>query len=240
VSASSSHASRLHAVLFDLDGTLLDTAPDMVGSLVALQAEQGDPPIKYEIGRAYVSNGTTGLLRIAFGTIDDSRHERLHKRFIEIYAGRLALETRLFPGMECVLGHLEESGTPWGVVTNKPSALTDPLLRTLDLHRRCACVVSGDTVAQRKPHPDPLLYALSQIGSGKSRHPGDAGETVSRTSVYVGDARRDVMAGRAAGMRTVAATYGYIPPEENPDTWGADTLVSDPAGLLRVLEYFGG
>jgi phosphoglycolate phosphatase len=220
------HATGLGAVLFDLDGTLLDTAPDMVGSLTALQTEEGDAPIRYDIGRAYVSNGVTGLLRVAFGDIGETRRERLRRRFLEIYAGRLARETMLFPGMEELLARLDAFGTPWGVVTNKPSDLTEPLLRDLGLRQRCACVVSGDTLAQRKPHPEPLLFALSQI------------PVRAELAVYIGDAHRDVIAGRAAGMRTVAATYGYIPPEEDPQTWGADALASDASTLLRLIEAY--
>lgn len=216
----------LGAVLFDLDGTLLDTAPDMVGSLNELQLEEGDSPLDYDICRAHVSNGVAGLLRIAFDEIGDSRRERLHKRFLEIYAGRLARETSLFPGIAEVLARIESLGTPWGVVTNKPAAFTEPLLRELQLRSRCACVVSGDTIAQRKPHPEPLLHALAQMGHQRG------------LAVYIGDARRDVAAGKAAGMMTVAATYGYIPPNEDPHTWGADALVSDPPALLRLIEGY--
>lgn len=221
-----SRASALRAVLFDLDGTLLDTAPDMVGSIHQLQLEEGEDLIDYEIGRAHVSNGAVGLLRVAFNDIEDARREQLRKRFLEIYAGRLALYTVLFPGMAEVLGRLDNFNTPWGVVTNKPSAFTEPLLRELHLRERCACVVSGDTVAQRKPHPEPLLHALAQMGN----HTGVA--------VYIGDARRDVIAGKAAGMMTVAALYGYIPAEEDPHTWGADALVSDPSALFRLIEGY--
>jgi phosphoglycolate phosphatase len=217
----------LRTVLFDLDGTLLDTAPDMVGSLNALRLEEGEAQIDYMLARAYVSNGVTGLLKIAFGEIQDERRERLRGRFLEIYSARLAQATTLFPGIADVLQRLESQGTPWGIVTNKPSDLTEPLLEELALRPRCACVVSGDTVSRRKPHPEPLLHALSQIPPGNG------------TAIYVGDAHRDVLAGRAAGMHSVAAAYGYIPPDDDPFTWGADEIVSDTAALLRLIEAYG-
>jgi phosphoglycolate phosphatase len=139
----------------------------------------------------------------------------------------LAQATTLFPGIADVLQRLESQGTPWGIVTNKPSDLTEPLLEELALRPRCACVVSGDTVSRRKPHPEPLLHALSQIPPGNG------------TAIYVGDAHRDVLAGRAAGMHSVAAAYGYIPPDDDPFTWGADEIVSDTAALLRLIEAYG-
>ncbi|MCC7258995.1 MAG: phosphoglycolate phosphatase [Gammaproteobacteria bacterium] len=217
------HLPRLSAVLFDLDGTLLDTAPDMVAALNALRAEEDAPALPYEASRAQVSNGALGMLRFAFGDLPEERRGRLHQRYLALYAARLTTGTRLFPGMDAVIGWLEAARVPWGVVTNKPAHLTDPLLATLGLRKRCACVVSGDTTAERKPHPLPLLHGLGMIPA----EPGRA--------VYVGDAARDIAAGRAAGMRTVAALYGYIPPEEVPERWGADHHVAAPADLPALL-----
>ncbi len=214
---------RLSAVLFDLDGTLLDTAPDMVAALDALRAEEAAGPLPYAAARAQVSNGALGLLRFAFGELPETSRSRLHQRYLELYAARLAVHTQLFPGMDAVIGWLEAATIPWGVVTNKPAALTEPLLATLGLRARCACVVSGDTTAERKPHPLPLQHALDAIASDAAR------------SVYVGDAARDIAAGRAAGMHTIAALYGYIPPGEVPQQWGADYHVSDPAALVPLL-----
>lgn len=210
-------------VLFDLDGTLLDTAPDMVAVLHQVQAEENRAPLPYAQARCHVSHGVTGLLRIAFGELAEQERERLRLRYLENYAARLVVETALFAGMQQVLARLEDLGIPWGIVTNKPASLTEPLLERLGLRPRCACVVSGDTTARRKPHPEPLLHALSLIAAA----PGAA--------YYVGDAERDIVAGRAAGMRTVAALYGYIPPEEDPSAWGADHRVDSPAGLLAIL-----
>jgi phosphoglycolate phosphatase len=217
-------SGTIRAVLFDLDGTLLDTAPDMVAVLHRVQAEEGRTPLPYPFARRYVSHGVLGLLRAAFGELEAGQRARLQRRYLEAYAARLAVETTLFDGMAAVLGQLEAARIPWGVVTNKPGHLTEPLLRQLGLRTRCACVVSGDTVAERKPHPEPLLHALRLIPAP----PHDA--------VYVGDAQRDIAAGRAAGLRTIAALYGYIPPEDDPAGWGADHDVASPAELLPILE----
>jgi len=214
------------ALLFDLDGTLLDTAPDMVATLTRVRCEEGLAPLGYGMARAHVSNGVNGLLRLGFGDLTQDRHARLHTRFLLIYAARLAEETRLFAGMPDVLQATEAAGVPWGIVTNKPAALTEPLLALLDLRQRCACVVSGDTVANRKPHPEPLLHAAGLLG------------VAATGAVYVGDAERDIAAGSAAGMRTVAALYGYIPPGEDPRGWGASARIDSPLELLDLL--FGG
>lgn len=211
------------AVLFDLDGTLLDTAPDMVATLDLVMGEESRPPLAYEHARNHVSNGVLGLLRLAFGELEDGERNRLRQRFLQLYAERLALATRLFPGMDAVLDRLDASGVPWGVVTNKPAAFTEPLLDRLLLLQRCACVVSGDTLPQRKPDPAPLLHALRQIG------------VTPAAAIYVGDAARDIAAGRAAGMRTVAALYGYIPHEENASIWGADHHIRHPSELFAIL-----
>ena len=218
----------LQAVLFDLDGTLLDAAPDMVGALNDLRAEQSLAPIDYAVARAHVSHGAFGLVDIAFGKIDAAKRLRLRDRFLEIYAGRVATATTLFDGMETVLNQVEADGLAWGVVTNKPGNLTEPLLAALGLLSRCACVVSGDTVAKRKPHPEPLLHAMRQINA--KLKPGDGAQLM-----YVGDADRDIQAGKAAGMITVAATYGYIPPDDDPLHWNADHLIEHPPQLLDIL-----
>ncbi len=210
-------------MLFDLDGTLLDTAPDMVAALDQLQAEESRQPLAYERARAYVSSGVLGMLRAAFGDLPEPERERLRERFLHLYVGRLAVGTRLFAGMDQVLALLEGAGTPWGVVTNKPAYLTEPLLEQLALRARCACVVSGDTLPRRKPHPDPLVHALGMIPAAAD------------CAIYVGDAERDIVAGRAAGMRTVAALYGYIPPGEDPAAWGADHVIDSPDQLLHIL-----
>jgi len=212
------------AVLFDLDGTLLDTAPDMIAALNALCAEEGAAPVAYERARSFVSNGAAGLLRLAFPGFDPVRDINLQQRYLDRYAGMLAVDTGLFPHLDTLLGVLEDAAVPWGVVTNKPMYLTDPLMAALGLHRRSACTVSGDTLPERKPHPRPILFALEQISVDPAR------------SIYIGDARRDIESGLAAGTATVAVRYGYVEPGQDPAAWGADYVVDTPLDLLGLLK----
>ncbi|HHQ15195.1 MAG TPA: phosphoglycolate phosphatase [Chromatiales bacterium] len=215
---------RPGAVFFDLDGTLLDTAPDMVGALDQLRAEHGIPALDYEFARDHVSHGALGLLKIGFPDFDDERRDSLRERYLQLYADRLSTETTAFPGMEQVLDTLDEQRVPWGVVTNKPGWLTEPLLTALGLATRCACIVSGDTLEKRKPHPAPLLHAAALT------------KTDPATAVYVGDAKRDIEAGNAAGMTTVAALYGYVAAADAPAAWGADHTVEQPQELIGLFE----
>lgn len=212
----------LEAIFFDLDGTLLDTAPDMIAALNTLRAEHELPPADYAAARAQVSNGAAGLLKLGFTHLGDAEREALRAPYLDRYAAQLAVGTTPFPGMLEVLDALDAARLPWGVVTNKPTFLTEPLLEALDLATRCAVTISGDTLARRKPHPEPLLHAARSVGAS------------SMQTMYVGDAPRDIEAGRAAGMVTVAVTYGYHGPEENPGHWGADHLVGSPAELLHL------
>lgn len=221
------HAPTARAVFFDLDGTLLDTAPDMVAALQELRAAASLPPLDYALARAHVSNGAMGLLRVGFAHLDEAGREALRDPYLARYAARLTDATTLFPGLAAVLDALEAAGLPWGVVTNKPAALTGPLLAGLGLARRCACIISGDTLTRRKPHPEPLLHAARLAAVPAS------------AALYVGDARRDIEAGRAAGMATVAAAYGYIEPGEDPRAWGADHLVGTGDELGPLLRRLG-
>jgi phosphoglycolate phosphatase len=147
----------------------------------------------------------------------------LRDRYLDLYQRRLAQASRLFAGMEEVLQHIEENGLTWGVVTNKPGFLTDPLLDELGLLARSAVTISGDTLPERKPHPQPLLHAVAQIGVSPAN------------SIYVGDDARDIQAGNAAGMATVAALYGFIPPDEDPASWQADHQIEQPGDLLTII-----
>lgn len=215
--------TRRTALLLDLDGTLLDTAPDMAGALNRLRREEGQAELPFASVRPHVSSGARALVELGFGEPAPEEFERLRLRFLALYAEALAGGTRLFDGCEALLAAVERERIPWGIVTNKPGYLTTPLLATLGLLARAACVVAGDTVAERKPHPLPLLHAAALIG----RAPG--------ACVYAGDHRRDIVAGRAAGMHTVAVRYGYLAEGEDPATWGPDAIVGAPGELLGFL-----
>ncbi|MFO1392658.1 MAG: HAD-IA family hydrolase [Steroidobacteraceae bacterium] len=215
---------RSHAaLLLDLDGTLLDTAPDMGGALNRLRIENGLDPLPHETIRPVVSHGSARLVSLGFPQAVGDEYERLRQRFLELYASNIAEHTSLFPGAESLLADLERLAIPWGVVTNKPGWLTDPLMQELGLFDRAACIVSGDTVAERKPHPLPLLHASRLVGVPPVQ------------CVYAGDAERDIQAGRAAGMTTVVAAYGYIGSDEDPLAWQPAGIVTRPEHLLDWL-----
>lgn len=209
-------------VLFDLDGTLVDTAPDMTAALNRLRQQEGLPGLAYEHVRDTVSKGSLALVDLGFGSaLEPDKREALQRRFLELYAEALCVHSRLFDGMDELLDTLDRTGTRWGIVTNKPGWLTGPLLGDLRLQTRAACVVSGDTLERRKPFPDPLLHACATVRC----HP--------RASVYVGDDPRDVQAGKAAGMRTLIARWGYIDRNETPQDWGADAMMQT-VGELKI------
>lgn len=217
--------SSLRTVLFDLDGTLADTAPDLAYALNALREEQGRPPLPYEDIRQIVSQGSSALVRLAFGDVtDEAAFAALRQRLLDVYHCHLARSTRLFEGMDDVLRYIDDTGLNWGVVTNKLAFLTEPLMAALGIAARAACIVSGDTTPKCKPHPEPLLYACRLAGSTAAQ------------CVYVGDAERDIRAGRAAGMPTLAATFGYIGADDRPESWGADHLIDHPIDIIRWLE----
>jgi phosphoglycolate phosphatase len=211
------------AILFDLDGTLVDTAPDMVAVLLGMQKDHGLALVPYDLARSHVSNGAVGLIRLAFPGADDALMKQLHQEYLDRYENAVCVDSRLFPEIGELLDELDAAGRPWGVVTNKPMRMTDPLLAGLGLSSRAACSISGDTLPQRKPHPAPLLLASQQIG------------VPSEKMVYVGDAVRDIEAGRAAGMFTIAATYGYITDDDDPGTWQADLIAGDTRELTHYL-----
>jgi phosphoglycolate phosphatase len=213
------------ALLLDLDGTLLDTAPDMGGALNRLLIEADREPLPLASIRPVVSHGAMRLVSLGFPEASGAEFERLRLRFLDLYSQNLAERTRLFPGIEPVLEALERLGLPWGVVTNKPGWLTDPLLAALGLDRRAGCVVSGDTLAERKPHPLPLLHAAGLVGVAPAN------------CVYVGDAERDIQAGRAAGMTTVVAAYGYISSDDDPTGWQPTGIIAEP---IELLDWIGG
>jgi phosphoglycolate phosphatase len=212
------------AVLFDLDGTLLDTAPDMAAALNALRREEGLEPLAFADIRPLVSNGSTGLLRLSFPQVAGPPFEALRERFLDIYRASLADGTRLFAGMQGVLERLEANHIAWGIVTNKPGWLTEPLLEKLSLRQRAGVVVSGDTLLARKPDPAPLLHAATTLGLSPAE------------CIYIGDAERDVLAARAAGMRVYVAMFGYIPAQERPREWPATGWLDGPEAVAQLID----
>jgi 2-phosphoglycolate phosphatase len=215
------------AVLFDLDGTLLDTAPDMVGALNALRQERQLAPLPFAAIRSMVSHGAARVVKAGFPDADPDSHLQLQQRFLEIYRGALSRETRLFSGMDEVLNELANLKIKSGIVTNKAAWLTDPLLADLGLRARFACVVSGDTVAERKPHPLPLLHAAALAGVAPAE------------CIYVGDAERDVQAAHGAGMPALVANYGYLRADEDATRWGGDGYLQQPLDLLDWIRSSG-
>ena len=215
---------NVEAILMDLDGTLVDTAPDLVGTLNALLVHRNLPPVPFAIARNEVSNGALELLRLGFPERgSDGELEPLCLEFLQNYTGNVCVHSRLFNGLRNILSKLHHMSVPWGIVTNKPHSMTTPLLAALDLRHPPGCVVSGDRLPLRKPHPAPLLLGADELGIDAKR------------CVYVGDARRDIDAGRAAGMATIAAAYGYIRASEDPGRWGASAVIRRPGELLDAV-----
>ena len=213
------------AVLFDLDGTLADTAPDLAAALNTMLRTDGRDVLPYETIRPWVSWGALRLIRLGYGEeLEATRINELRGRFLACYEAGLCRESRLFAGVPEALAALESAAVPWGVVTNKPGWLTEPLLAALGLGDRAATVISGDTLPYAKPHPMPLLHAARELRVPAPR------------CVYVGDNARDIEAGRAAGMYTVAAAWGYIPPDDDPATWQADRLLHEPSELTLLAD----
>jgi len=214
----------IKAVLFDLDGTLADTAPDLARALNRLRAANDLAPMSPEATRPHTSSGARGLLRIGFGLQPgDERYETLKQQFLDYYAAEICIDTRLFDGMAELLAQLERDRLRWGVVTNKAERFTLPLLQALRLAGRAACVVGGDTTARLKPHPEPLLHAAAVLQLPPS------------ACLYVGDDLRDVQAARAAGMPVLAAKYGYLGDGGAIESWQADAIIDHPREVLDYL-----
>jgi len=211
-------------VLFDLDGTLIDSAPDLAGAANDLRAAHGLPALPFERFRPMVGSGARGMVGVAFELgPDNERFVSLRDDFLRRYEQRMTRETKIFAAMLPVLEALEQRGHAWGIVTNKASRFTDPLVRSLGLHGRAATVIAGDTTPHSKPHPAPLLEAAKRVGRAPSQ------------CIYVGDDLRDMQAGRAAGMGTVAAAWGYLGVGEPIEAWGADNVIQTPTELLNLL-----
>lgn len=217
-------ACPVDAVLFDLDGTLVDSAPDLAGAANDLRVVHGLQPLPFEHLRPMVGTGARGMLGVAFGIgPGDEGFELLRDDFLRRYEGRLLRETRVFPRMEAVLQALERRALPWGIVTNKAARFSQPLVEGLGLMARCAVLISGDSTPHAKPHPQPLLEAARRLDVPPER------------CLYIGDDHRDVLAGRSASMMTLAAAWGYLGRGEAIDDWRADAVLAQPEDLLNWL-----
>jgi 2-phosphoglycolate phosphatase len=216
---------HLKAVLFDLDGTLIDSAPDLGAAADKLRTDRGLPSLDPALYRPHAGAGARGLLKVAFDmTPDHPEFPALREAFFVNYERAMTERTIVFDGVHELMASLLERGLLWGVVTNKMARFTDPLTQAMPLFRTAAAVVSGDTTPHPKPHPAPLLEAARRLGV-------DPGQCI-----YVGDDERDIAAGRAAGMATVAAGYGYLGHEADHSSWKADHSIDHPLGLLKLLE----
>lgn len=221
---SAAPAARVQAVLFDLDGTLIDSAPDLAGAGNDMRLARGMPALPLEHFRPMVGAGARGMVGKALDVgPHDERFTALRDEFLQRYEARMTRETRIFAGMEPLLTQLLALGLPWGIVTNKATRFTEPLVRALGLHVAAAALVCGDTTPHSKPHPAPLLEAAARMGKA------------ARSCLYVGDDLRDVQAGRAAGMTTIVAAWGYLGAGEPVDAWGADHVIDSPHELLNIL-----
>lgn len=215
---------NIRAVLFDLDGTLIDSAPDLGAAADKMRTDRGLPSLPAQRYRPMAGAGARGLLAEAFGiTPEHADFAQMREEFFQNYAARLTQHTTVFAGVPELIARLQAHQLPWGVVTNKMARFTDPLVQALPLFQSAATVVSGDTTAHAKPHPAPLLYAAQQLNVPAS------------DCVYVGDDERDIVAGLAAGMGTVAATYGYLGAQADANQWGAHAVVNSPQALLQYL-----
>nr|WP_315228601.1 HAD-IA family hydrolase [uncultured Limnohabitans sp.] len=215
---------HIRAVLFDLDGTLIDSAPDLGAAADKMRIDRGLPSLPYELYRPLAGAGARGMLKIAF----DITHEHadfmaMREEFFANYEAAMTVRTYAFDGVSDLIAGLQTRGLPWGVVTNKMARFTDPLTQAMPLFASAAAIVSGDTTPHPKPHPEPMFEAARRLG------------LAPEVCLYVGDDERDIVAGRAAGMRTVAANYGYLGEKADISSWGADLKIDSPIQLLQLL-----
>lgn len=219
---------KLKALLLDLDGTLLHTAPDMVGALNDLLATKNKPAADFDTAMRQVSKGGAAMIRVGFDISDDHPDfETLRQEFLDTYAKRVCIESSAFEGMLDVLDFCESNTIIWGIVTNKPEYLTTPILKAMNLDKRSAITVCGDTLPVNKPHPAPLLHCTTLLKLA----PSDC--------LYVGDDERDIQAGSSAGMHTAVANWGYIDQSIDVNDWHPEFIINKPSGLLKLMQEHG-
>ncbi|MCF4985728.1 N-acetylmuramic acid 6-phosphate phosphatase MupP [Pseudomonas syringae] len=216
---------RLRAVLFDMDGTLLDTAPDFIAIAQAMLADRNLPAVPDKLIRDEVSGGARAMVAATFAiSPEDPQFEALRLEFLERYQRDCAVHSKLFDGMDELLADIEKAGLIWGVVTNKPVRFAQPIMERLGLAERSALLICPDHVTHSKPHPEPMILACRMLDLDPA------------SVLFVGDDLRDIESGRDAGTKTAAVRYGYIHPDDNPDHWGADVVVDHPLELRKVLD----
>lgn len=225
MSAAPPAARFPRVALFDLDGTLLDSAPDMVATANRMLAARGRAPVDAPMLRRQVSRGARAMLSVVFPELDEAAREALVPEFLQVYREELGRHSRLFDGIAAMLEALEADGARWGIITNKAEYLARDVLAALGWEQRCAVLVGGDTYAEKKPHPMPLLEAARSLGVDPA------------TCVYVGDDERDVLAARAAGMPSVAVLWGYRLEGDDPLTWQADRVAAQPHELASPAAW---
>jgi phosphoglycolate phosphatase len=215
---------KYKGVFFDLDGTLVDTAPDLVAALNWVCHQEGAPQVDYAFARTRVSEGATALIQAGFPCAQGNELIRLRDALVAYYQSHIADESCLFPGLETSLFYCAQQQIPWGVITNKPFDLAEQLLQGLALAENCSVLFGGDSFPEKKPHPRPLLEAANKLGLQPSE------------CVYIGDHARDIQAAKAAGMASVSVEFGYHPQGENPRDWQADFHIQTPDALLATLK----
>lgn len=216
--------THIRAVLFDLDGTLIDSAPDLGDAADKMRTDRGLPSLPEEMYRPMAGAGARGMLKVAFGiTPEHADYDAMREEFFVNYERAMTVRTYVFDGVQEVIESLRQRDLLWGVVTNKMARFTDPLTQAMPLFATASTIVSGDTTPHAKPHPEPMFEAARRLG------------LAPELCLYVGDDERDIVAGRAAGMRTVAASYGYLGEKTNIVSWGADLHIDSPVKLLKLL-----
>lgn len=217
--------AKIQGVLFDLDGTLLDTAPDLAKALNSVLTTQGVTPLKLSDIRPAISTGVAGLLKLGLNINEqDPAFSILRQQFIDYYAQHICVDTHLFPDVETLINYLQENKWSWGIVTNKSTTLTMQLIKHFPSLSNAKCIITGDTLKYSKPHPQPLLHACQYI------------ECLPENCVYIGDAKRDIEAANAAGMYSLIALYGYINNKEDVTKWNANAKISSPLDIIEYLK----